>query len=332
MANAVFDSQMQTYLGCFLDGDQPLTEDENIFKGMTMDRGYSSSGGGGDDAGEYFESVVLTAGTGSGDTGNRHFLHLMGTPTGWADGNYIEVWQNVSGTPTLLTEGGFVPESCVNNTGAVCDADIGPRSRQQSRANCEAVDGCVYINQTCGDGCLDSEDKWVGFDVIGTEDADITVKIGIAAWGNAVSWEIADMDMPWRRENGRTIRRVIEASGPSRGHPTLAGTGGTDWLSHEEYVGSIAEVGIYWRPLSAEDVSCLYSKTQNILSVCVPPERMAGRPFYTTMNPHDLSADAVDLDDRATVERCGEFCADYDYFGLEWGPSLPLRQRLRIFR
>eukprot|EP01043_Picozoa_sp_COSAG02_P081308 COSAG02_NODE_19797_length_864_cov_1.237908_1_plen_265_part_10 len=146
MANAVFDSQMQTYLGCFLDGDQPLTEDENIFKGMTMDRGYSSSGGGSDDAGEYFESVVLTAGTGSGDTGNRHFLHLMGTPTGWADGNYIEVWQNVSGTPTRLTEGGFVPESCANNTGAVCDADIGPRSRQQSQANCEAVYDCVYTN------------------------------------------------------------------------------------------------------------------------------------------------------------------------------------------
>jgi hypothetical protein len=245
----------------------------------------------------------------------------MGTPTGWSDGNYIEVWQNVSGTLTRLTQGGFVPESCALTDGTVCDADIAPRSRQQSQSNCEAVDGCVYTNQTCGDGCLDSEDKWVGFDLIGDEDADLTVKIGIAAWGNSVSWEIANMDVPWRNVPGQDgfDRRVIEASGPKRGHPTLGGTGGSGWLAHEEYVGSIAEIGIYWRPLSAEDVSCLYMKTQNILSVCVPPENMAGGPFYTTMNPHDLSADAVDLDDRATVERCGEYCADYDYFGLEWG-------------
>ena len=67
-------------------------------------------------------------------------------------------------------------------------------------------------------------------------------------------------------------------------------------------------------------IKCLYSKTQNILTVCVPPEDMSGRPFYTTMNPHDLSGDTTDLDyERSTVDSCAEYCYDYQYFGLEWG-------------
>ena len=63
-------------------------------------------------------------------------------------------------------------------------------------------------------------------------------------------------------------------------------------------------------------IKCLYSKTQNILTVCVPPEDMSGRPFYTTMNPHDLSGDTTDLDyERSTVDSCAEYCYDYQYFG-----------------
>ena len=47
---------------------------------------------------------------------------------------------------------------------------------------------------------------------------------------------------------------------------------------------------------------------------------MSGAPFYTTMNPHDLSEDTTDIDyERSTVGQCAEYCFDYQYFGLEWG-------------
>lgn len=72
--------------------------------------------------------------------------------------------------------------------------------------------------------------------------------------------------------------------------------------------------------LATAQVQCLYSRSSNILSVCVPPEEMSGRPYYTTMNPHDLSADKTSLDhDTATVDMCADYCADYKFFGLEWG-------------
>jgi hypothetical protein len=112
----------------------------------------------------------------------------------------------------------------------------------------------------CPDGCLDShEDEWIGFDTVadGTEGgvANIKVRIVTTRWGNGVSWEIANMDLSWMRTASGFQRRQMLANGPARGHPTLGSTGGDGWYSHEEYTGSIASVGIYWRPLDADAVS-----------------------------------------------------------------------------
>lgn len=227
---------------------------------------------------------------------------------------------------TRLTTGGYVAAICTNSSGA-CDVQLRGRGDE---ARCTAVEGCTYTPASCGDGCLpapgvaDEEDEWIRFSTIadGTPggNAEIVVKVVVTRWGNGVSWKLANMDLPWvSSPRGPPERRTILAEGPIIGHPTLGSTGGSGWYSHQEYTGSIASVGIYWRPLDAEDVNCLYQRTQNILTVCVPPEDMSGAPFYTNMNPHDLDGDKVDLDSRATVERCAEYCSDYQYFGLEWG-------------
>jgi hypothetical protein len=390
--NAVFNTtDMSSYLGCWMDGPQWEPTDEQ-WGGMTMtmDAAY---GDGGDDAGEYWENVTLPIGSGS--QGGAHYaLHKMGTSSGWAEGTYIEVWQDVvaaSGTGascepregidsceppsagacgggqselapfctpefigrippctvvpdctynpgsgdvpgglTLLTAGGYTAATCTGPDGCA-DVDINQRWGNEDRCTDADLDedgeadGCVYTAATCPDGCLDEhEDDWVGFDVLSdgnqVGEVDLKVKIVTTQWGNGVSWEITNMDLSWARGRGGFERRETLASGPVRGHPTLGSTGGKGWYSHQEYTGSIGSVGIYWRPLDQEQISCLYSKTANILTVCVPPEEMTGWPFYTTMNPHDLSGDVRDFDyDDSTVDQCAEYCNDYAYFGLEWG-------------
>ena len=236
------------------------------------------------------------------------------------DCSYMAPRTPVVGGLTLLTGGGYRAETCTNATG-VCEVDISGRG---SRDKCESQAGCAYTGATCVDGCLDDhEDEWIGFDTImdGTAEgaAEIVIKIDVTSWGNSVSWQLANMDMSWQRGAAGFERRNIIAEGPVRGHPTLGGTGGDGWYSHEEYTGSIGAVGIYWRPLDAEDITCLYKRSENILTVCVAPEDMPQYPFYTNMNAHDLDGDQTDLDSRATVESCAEFCADFQYFGLEWG-------------
>jgi hypothetical protein len=250
---------------------------------------------------------------------------MVPAPGSLPDCEFVAGTDPVVGGLTRLTTGGYVGATCTNATGA-CDVELRGRGDEN---RCNAVDGCTYTAASCGDGCLpapglaDEEDEWIRFNTIadGTPEghAEIVVKVAVTRWGNSVSWKLANMDLPWVRGAGGFDRKVILAEGPIIGHPTLGGTGGDGWYSHEEYTGSIASVGIYWRPLDAEDVNCLYRRTQNLLTVCVPPEDMTGAPFYTNMNPHDLDGDKIDLDERATVERCAEYCGDYQYFGLEWG-------------
>eukprot|EP01043_Picozoa_sp_COSAG02_P014239 COSAG02_NODE_584_length_19995_cov_3.209439_1_plen_2268_part_10 len=393
-SNAVFDATNQSnYLGCWQDGPNNVpTGDQWGWGGMTMTMD-SAYGDGGDDAGVYLENITLA--TGSGSLGGRHYvLHKMGTPSGWADGTYMEVWQDVVGMDeqteaciprdgfvdtcgepvdgacslnstyvsppgcppqycppsgsipdcsyqeprravtaglTRLTQGGYVEATCIGRDGCA-DVDISQRWGNEERCTSADVDDdegtlndCTYTPASCDDGCLDgAEDGWIGFDTIadGTAGgaANVQLKVVVTEWGNSVSWEIANMDLSWARSSAGFERRQVLASGPDRGHPTLGSTGGDGWYSHQEYTGSIGAVGIYWRPLEEEDVTCLYKRSANILTVCVPPEEMSGRPFYTTMNPHDLSADTTTLDyDTATVDTCAAYCADYQYFGLEWG-------------
>ena len=93
---------------------------------MTMDRGY---GDGGDDAGEYYENVTLAAGSGS--QGGRHYaLHKMGTSSGWSEGTYVEVWQDVVANDAQ-------PEACVPRDGfdGPCDAPVDGNCSTESTLN-----------------------------------------------------------------------------------------------------------------------------------------------------------------------------------------------------
>lgn len=192
---------------------------------------------------------------------------------------------------------------------------------------CNGPQCCTVVGTSCMlphcancAGSLKSEDKYVPFTVA---DGDtVTVLISVQAWGNAISWEITDQELAWVREEGvdGIKRRQVEAFGPVRGHPTL-GSAGPDagWFSSEEYTGSIANIQIYWRPVSEDDAACIYKKTENLLTTCVAPEKMRGRPYYSTMDPRDMSADWSDMGDRMTLERCANYCADYQYFGAQYG-------------
>jgi hypothetical protein len=192
---------------------------------------------------------------------------------------------------------------------------------------CDAIEGCSVVGTACMlthcaacTGSLKSEDKYVPFDV--PADSTVTVRIVVASWGNAISWEITDQELSWvRPEDGQGIkRRVIEYAGPIRGKPTLGGAGpDAGWFSSEDYTGSIAAVSMYWRPVDEDAVGCIYKQQENILTTCVPPARMAGNPFYSTMDPRDLSKDYADMGDDMTLEGCADYCADYKYFAAQYG-------------
>ena len=187
-------------------------------------------------------------------------------PTGSIpDCSYQAPRDAVAGGLLRLTQGGYTAASCMGPTNC-STVDVDRRWGNEERCtsfdgdNNGTADGCVYTAPVCPDGCLDShEDEWIGFDTVadGTEGgvANIKVRIVTTRWGNGVSWEIANMDLSWMRTASGFQRRQMLANGPARGHPTLGSTGGDGWYSHEEYTGSIASVGIYWRPLDAEAVS-----------------------------------------------------------------------------
>ena len=69
----------------------------------------------------------------------------------------------------------------------------------------------------------------------------------------------------------------------------------------------------------ARHAKCLrIDRLSNTLAVCEEPEDMGWGTWYSTFNTRDMSGDYVDMGDRATAARCMDFCAGYQYFGLQW--------------
>ena len=252
-----------------------------------------------------------------------------------ADGSGTNAFVCQMSAPGVGSEQVIDDERCdVPAITACANANIRTRSNAASQANCEAAgDGvCTYTlasdcnpqdngapsdDPNCA-GSLRSEDKYVSFTL--AQDTEVIVRITVASWGNAISWSIANQALPWvRTDDGQQVRREVQAFGPVRGHPVL-GSAGPDagWFSSQEYSGSIANVAIYWRPIDEEDVGCQYRKLENLLTTCVPPEEMRGRPYYSTMDPRDMNADFLQMGDDATIEECSVYCANYEYFGVQF--------------
>lgn len=254
-----------------------------------------------------------------------------------ADGTNTNSFVCQMATPAVGTELVVGGETCdVPSVTACANANIRTRSTTTSRTNCESaadVGVCTYtLASDCNpldngapstdancEGSLRSEDKYIGFDL--TQDTDVTVRISITSWGNAVNWQIVNQDLSWiRQADGSLLRREVQAFGPVRGHPFLGSAGpNAGWFSSQDYSGSIADIAVYWRPIDEEDVGCIYRKLENLLTTCVPPEEMRGAPYYSTMDPRDMNGDFVSMGNSATIEQCSLYCANFKYFGVEYG-------------
>lgn len=266
--------------------------------GFTMEDGAYTTGGGRNDLGHYDILVTLEAGT--------HHFHAIGTQGGgWSNGTYWQI-----GAP----EGGSISSVAADGTTVTGAGGLNPFVAEPERG------------QPSCPGCLDSEDRISPFTLnCGTDQSgatitscEVTVSIHVEAWGNAVQWEILDRSTTSWRTN-------VEAYGPIKSVVHLGGSGpGEGWVSSQDYTGSIASVSIYWSAIDADAVTCQYNKLSSSLAVCTEPEDMGWGAWYSTFNPRDLSGDgpldmATDGNGQATPARCMDFCAGFQYFGLQWG-------------
>jgi hypothetical protein len=216
-------------------------------------------------------------------------------------------------TPISITATGSM--SCVANQRGVRGCTTIPMDQDQetNRAACtDAVATCTFVaapdadsSDTCVatavTACADAADEagctaastTTAFGPDSTPGCDFTpadgaviVHIHTGRWGNYISWALREV-----------ASGTVLGSGPDSSPIELGGIKGmTDWdwdSPWDGFTGNIADLLIFVRPPTDDNVNCLYREQQATLGKCRAPESMWRMSFWDSLTTGSWSQDQL---------------------------------------